>query len=233
MVHAYTASGLLVAIWIATILMQPEVSPNDVRQIFLLMLLATFIDATDGTFARMVRIKETIPSFDGRRLDDLTDFLTYACLPMWLIYKAALLPNGFEWLILVIMMASAYGFCQTNIKTPDGSFVGFPSYWNIVAFYLYISPINEVAAVLMVAGFAILTFVPSRYSYPTQPGFMNRMMLILSVFWAILLTVAMWNPWEHRPPFGASAFTLSLWIYPAFYMLMAWGMSLNRVLKKK
>ena len=46
------------------------------------MFTATIVDATDGTFARAVRIKEAVPSFDGRRLDDLTDFLTYTFLPL-------------------------------------------------------------------------------------------------------------------------------------------------------
>ena len=44
MVHAYTACGLLIAAWIATILMQSEVSPNDVRVCFLLIFLAMIID---------------------------------------------------------------------------------------------------------------------------------------------------------------------------------------------
>jgi len=31
------------------------------------------IDATDGTLARLVRVKERIPWFDGDRLDDIVD----------------------------------------------------------------------------------------------------------------------------------------------------------------
>jgi phosphatidylcholine synthase len=34
------------------------------------------------------------------------------------------------------MPASAYGFCQLDAKTGDHFFLGFPSYWNILAFYL-------------------------------------------------------------------------------------------------
>ena len=43
-----------------------------------------------------------------------------------------------EWVLVVALVASAYGFCQMPAKTTDGYFVGFPSYWNIVAFYLYV-----------------------------------------------------------------------------------------------
>ena len=42
------------------------------------------------------------------------------------------------WLLWLPLLASAYGFSQVNAKTPDGFFLGFPSYWNIIAFYLYV-----------------------------------------------------------------------------------------------
>ena len=98
------------------------------------MLLATLIDATDGTLARAVRIKETLPGFDGRRLDDLVDFLNYTFLPLFLLYQAKILPAGQEYWLLLPLLASACGFCQVSVKTDDGYFLGFPSYWNLVAF---------------------------------------------------------------------------------------------------
>ena len=104
---------------------------------FVLMLVATLIDATDGTLARAIRVKEVLPGFDGRRLDDIIDFLTYTFLPLLLIWRAELLPAGREAWLLLPLLASAYGFCQVSAKTDDGYFLGFPSYWNLVAFYLY------------------------------------------------------------------------------------------------
>src|SRR5205823_3642051 len=108
------------------------------RWAFLLMLAAVVVDATDGMLARRIRIKEVLPNFDGRRLDDLIDFLNYTCLPLLLIWRAGLLPAGQSAWLLLPVLASAYGFCQVSAKTDDGYFLGFPSYWNIVAFYLYI-----------------------------------------------------------------------------------------------
>ncbi len=81
-VHAYTASGLAIAAVILALLVNG--GPDAFRWSFLLMFTATIVDATDGTFARAVRIKEAVPSFDGRRLDDITDFLTYTFLPLML-----------------------------------------------------------------------------------------------------------------------------------------------------
>ena len=85
-VHGYTASGLVAAGLIAVLLVRG--GPDVFRWSFLLMVIATIVDSTDGTLARKIRIKEAVPSFDGRRLDDIVDFLTYTFLPLLLIYRA-------------------------------------------------------------------------------------------------------------------------------------------------
>src|SRR5437763_17139602 len=70
-VHLYTALGLVAAAGIAVLLLRG--TGDAFRWCFVLMLVAVFIDATDGTMARAVRIKAVLPGFDGRRLDDLVD----------------------------------------------------------------------------------------------------------------------------------------------------------------
>ena len=226
-VHAYTASGLVLAAGVVGLLLQPENPPGTYRTCFLLMLVAVFVDATDGTLARAVRIREAVPGFDGRRLDDLVDFLMYTCLPLLLIDRVGLLPAGSRWVLLVALVASAYGFCQSDIKTADGSFLGFPSYWNIVAFYLFALPITGDWAVGLILGLSVLTFVPSRYPYPTQPGRLNRLMLLLSLPWAAVLAAALVVDWS-----GESFHTLARasLVYPAFYLGVAWALSARRAL---
>lgn len=227
-VHAYTGCGLLLAAGIASLLLQPERTLETYRTCFLLMLAAVLIDATDGALARAVRIKEAVPEFDGRRLDDLVDFLLYTCLPLLLIDRAGLLPAGFRWVLVVALIASAYGFCQADVKTEDGSFIGFPSYWNLVAFYLFAVPIAGAWAVGSILGLAALTFVPSRYPYPTQPGRLNRVLLLVSVPWTLWLAAALvveWNEGTFRAMARASA------AYPALYLGSAWATSLQRLRK--
>lgn len=222
-VHAFTASGLLLAAAVVSLLMQYERTPDTYRHCFLLMLAAVLIDGLDGTLARAVRIKEAVPEFDGRRLDDLVDFLMYTCLPLLLIDRAELLPSSTRWVLLVALVASTYGFCQTDIKTPDGAFLGFPSYWNIVAYYLYAVPLTGSVAVGIILVLAFLTFVPSRYPYPTQPGRLNRWLLVLCVPWVALVLVNLLRPWADGPvrwEVWASA------VYPALYLGVAWGSSL-------
>jgi phosphatidylcholine synthase len=136
-VHFYTALGLVAAAAIAVLIV--EGSPVGYRSAFALMLIATAIDATDGTLARRLRVKEVLPGFDGRRLDDLVDFLTYTCLPLFLIWRAGLLPAGLSSLLVVPLLASAYGFSQVAAKTDDGFFLGFPSYWSRSTFTCFVS----------------------------------------------------------------------------------------------
>ena len=224
-VHLYTGSGLLLAAWITALLTRPDRVMDDYRFCFLLMFVGTVIDATDGTLARLVRIKETVPEFDGRRLDDLIDFLMYTCLPLLLIDRAGLVPANYRWVLLVALGASAYGFSQTDIKTADGAFLGFPSYWNVVAFYLFALPITGEWAVGVILVLAVLTFVPSRYPYPTQPGPINRLMLVLSLPWAVLMFLCVIRHWHFSPPRSLVGLSAG---YPTLYLAVAWGMSLWR-----
>lgn len=228
-VHAYTASGLLCATAIMLQLLQPAPTPDTYRYCFWWMLLATFIDATDGTLARAVRIKQTLPSFDGRRLDDLVDFLLYTCLPLLLLYQARVMPAGYEWVLVGTLLASAYGFSQADIKTADGAFLGFPSYWNIVAFYCYAVPLDGPLVVGIVAGLSLLTFVPSKYPYPTQPGLVNRIMLCLGAVWGLGVAWTLLHSWQPEPPRTLVWGSLA---YPLLYLGYAWGHSIYGVVQR-
>lgn len=227
-VHAYTASGLAIAAVILALLVRG--GPDAFRWSFLLMILATLVDATDGTFARAVRIKEAVPSFDGRRLDDITDFLTYTFLPLMLIWRAGLVPQGYEAWLIAPLLASAYGFCQVDIKTPDGYFLGFPSLWNIVALYLYALPIPPDAALGVLLLLAFLTFVPVKHLYPSQPGRLNRFATITGAFWGLLVGWLVWAlPTSSHPQFTESTMGLAYasLVYPAFYMGTSWYLTLR------
>ena len=78
--------------------------------------------------ARRLRVRERIPWFDGAKLDDITDYLTYVFVPALFVWRGALVPNA--WVLLVvgaILLSSAYGFNRTDAKTSDHFFTGFPS----------------------------------------------------------------------------------------------------------
>ncbi len=235
-VHCYTGLGLLAAAGIAVLIVRG--GHASFRWAFVLMLIATLIDSTDGALARAVRIKEAVPSFDGRRLDDLIDFLNYAFLPLLLIWRAGILPTGYEPCLLLPLVASAYGFCQVEAKTDDGYFLGFPSYWNLVAFYLYlldtfISPLAGWLSVGLIVGLALLTFLPSRYLYPSQRGRLNMLTSLLGIVWMLLLVWILYRLPTGEGPVSPTIdrltkglILLSL-MFPAYYMVMSWLVSVR------
>lgn len=220
--HAYTGLGLVCAAAIAALIVAG--SPGSFRLAFVLMVVATFIDATDGVYARRVRVHDVTPQFDGRRLDDLIDFLTYTCLPLLLIWRADLLGRGSGWWLLLPLVASAYGFCQVNAKTADHFFLGFPSYWNIVALYLFLLRLPPPWALALIVALAVLTFVPLRYLYPTRGGPAARATILLGGIWAISLVVILWQ-WER----AAAGLVIGSLYFPAYYLAASWYVSLKRV----
>jgi phosphatidylcholine synthase len=227
-VHAYTALGLVAAAIIAALLARG--GQGAVRWCFILMALATILDATDGTLARLVRIKDVVPGFDGRRLDDIIDFLNYTFLPILLIWQAGLLPPGQGAWLLLPLLASIYGFCQVQAKTDDGYFLGFPSLWNVTSFYLYVLPLGSWSCLAIVVVLALLTFVPSKYLYPALPGRLNQVATILGVIWAVPFLWLLWNlPVSTSPRDDPVTVRLALasLSYPVFYLGVSWIITLG------
>ena len=220
-VHLYTASGLVAAAGMAVLIVRG--GDEAFRLAFALMLIATFIDSTDGWLARRARVKEVVPSFDGRRLDDLVDFHTYTTLPLLLVWRAGILQGGEQWWLLLPLLASAYGFSQVNAKTDDGFFLGFPSYWNIIAFYLYMLRPPSWLALLLIIVLAVLTFIPSRYLYPSQRGPFSRLTSILGIVWTVLLLLILWR-WHND---SGLLLLISLG-FPLYYMAISWALTLWR-----
>jgi phosphatidylcholine synthase len=223
-VHFYTALGLVIAAAIAVLIVRGDGAAY--RAAFLLMVAATVVDATDGTLARAAEVKKVLPGFDGRRLDDLTDFLTYTFLPLLLIWRAGVLPGGgAEWAWLVPLLASAYGFCQVEAKTADGFFRGFPSYWNVVALYLYALPFPPAVALAVVLVLAVLTFVPTRYLYPSQRGRLNAVTVALGAVWGVMLIAVIGRLPDEGRPAAVDALTAASLFFPAYYMGASWWVS--------
>ncbi len=150
------------------------------------------IDAIDGTFARAVGVKRVLPFFDGTRLDDVVDYFTYVIVPgLFLLHMHLLPPAVAVPVVVFVTIASAYGFCRTDAKTPDHYFTGFPSYWNIVAFYLYALGWSPAVNAALVTVFAAGVFVPIRYVYPSRTTTLRALTVSLGIAWGALVLYAL------------------------------------------
>lgn len=181
-VHLFTASGLLIAGAIGMCIVAGD--HRSLTAAFAWMVLATVIDATDGGLARWAQVKEVLPGIDGRRMDDLIDFLNYTFLPVALMWRSDILGSEWNAVYGAVLLASLYGFSQSDAKTSDGYFLGFPSYWNVVAFYLYFLKPAPIVTIGVLLGLAVLTLLPHRYLYPSQGGWLNRLTCLLGTVWA-------------------------------------------------
>ncbi len=208
LVHLYTSLGLpinLFSLW--------ALSEGDGRLFFTLNLCAVLIDASDGFMARKLEIKKLIPEFDGSKLDDLIDYLTFTFLPIASLYYLKLVPPEQIWLLGFALISSAYGFCQTQAKT-DEAFVGFPSYWNLVVYYFFLleSPLWLIMVFTLL--FSVLTFVPIHFIYPTRTQMWMKTTLGGALLFVLLLAYSALGPVEYRVTAGY----LSL-IYVVYYWI--------------
>lgn len=211
-VHLFTALGAVLAA-IALV----AIGNGDLRTAAMLMLATLAIDSADGTMARAVGVREVLPGIDGRRLDDIIDFLNYVIVPVVFMLAAGSLPH---WSVGAFpILASCYGFSQVAAKTEDHFFLGFPSYWNFVALYAWGLHVSPTIGTLAVVVLAILVFVPFKYAYPSMlPPRQRWFHAALGILWLVVFTICLIAPERVA---GLHLLGLSL-AYPVYYFALSW-----------
>ena len=210
-VHLYTALGAPLGVWAIF-----AVFAGDYRAAWLLIFATIFIDSTDGILARRARVREVLPGFDGRRLDDIVDYFCWVVVPLILLVRAELLP---AWASAAPLLASCYGFARADAKTDDDYFLGFPSYWSLIGFYLYLFGASTAFNTALVLVLSVLVFVPIRYPYPTKTRPLRLVTMMLGAIWGFtLIGLAALLP---DPPRWLAWTTL---IYPVYYVLLTIGL---------
>ena len=207
--HLYTATGV---VW--ALLATAMTFAHEFRAAFIFLAVATFVDATDGVLARAFKVKERLPNFDGAKLDDIVDYLTYVFVPVLIVWQADLVSRPFP-VCSAVLLASAYGFSHAGAKVDIGDyyFTGFPSYWNIVAFYLYVMRLPPTINAVILIALAVLVVVPIRYLYPSRTRVMRVPTLLLGAIWALIF---LWMIW--RLPATDGPWTMLSFIFPVWYV---------------
>jgi phosphatidylcholine synthase len=210
LVHAYTASTVILLLLSANLLLHDQLNLA-----LFVMLMAVVIDSTDGMLARRYRVKEVAPEFDGRRLDDIVDYISYVFLPMAFMLKAAMLMEPMVLFGSLPLLASAFGFSRVDAKLDDdGFFVGFPSYWNIVVAYLYLLAWPLWLNTLIIAILSVMVFIPTRYIYITRFRYQQLLNYGGSLICGIALVAALFV----GEPLRRQLVYFSL-LYPVYYLI--------------
>jgi phosphatidylcholine synthase len=184
-VHLFTAAGAACA-FMALI----AATRADWVTMFLWLGGALIIDAVDGTLARAMRVGEVLPRWSGDILDFVVDILTYVFVPAYAMASSGLLPPLVAPALgILITVTGVLYFADRRMKTPDAYFRGFPTLWNVVAFYLFLLKPAPWLGTLAIVALAAATFAPIHFVHPVRVPERRVLNLLALVAWAAL---ALW-----------------------------------------
>lgn len=204
-VHAFTAIGAVLGVWAFVLIL------NEHYQATLWVLLAAgLIDTADGALARAADVQKNAPMINGALMDNIIDFLIWTAAPLLWAYAVVQVP---VWVILICTFASIFGFTNKEAKTEDNYFTGFPSYWNLVIFYLFLLHFSVVVSSAILLFCAVATFLPVKFIYPSKMKTYQMTTIVLGVIFALEL-VALVFLFDQSPRWLVY---ISL-IFPAYYL---------------
>jgi len=211
-VHLFTATG---AIW--GLLGILAIFDGKYELMILYMIIAMLVDGFDGMLARWADVKKYATGVDGALLDNILDYLNYVLVPVLFLIKADLLPDVVKlFTAFTILLTSAYQFTQSDAKTDDHHFKGFPSYWNVAALYMLLMNLPPWVNFGFLMLFNVLVFVPVKYIYPSRNNYLRRLTLGLTYLYAV---IGIWGLmlYPHTPGW-------IVWVslaYVAYYLVLS------------
>ena len=195
LVHLFTALGVVCALFATE-----AVLAGAWQAAFAWLGVALIVDGIDGTFARMADVTTRLPRFSGERMDLVIDYVTYVFVPALALLQAGYLNGGIGLLLAsLILLSSLFHFSDTESKTEDHCFVGFPAIWNIVAFYVFAFQMPPWAAASVVIVCVVLTFVPLRWAHPMRTPALWPLTALATALWAIAATFTIWMGFPATP----------------------------------
>jgi phosphatidylcholine synthase len=128
------------------------------------------------------------------------------------MFAGGFMPVGIELIApALVVVCSAYQFSQTDAKTEDHFFKGFPSYWPVLAFYMLLLDLNPWVNFWVVVLFCVLVFVPIKYIYPSRTPVQPVLMMGWSILWGIVNLTMLWFYPDY--PQWMMVFSLSYVVY--------------------
>ena len=213
LVHLFTALGVVFGFLalLATVNLE-------IPEAFLWLALALFVDGVDGTLARAANVKENTPYIDGAILDNIIDYLNYVVVPVFIFDTLNMVPEPFLLLSsAAILLVSCFTFINTETKTEDFYFSGFPANWNIVILYFYILDSTQWINLFFVLLFCVLTFIPFKYVHPFRVVEFRKITLLITSIWMVTTTVLLFGITFTNPLIGTLNY--AIWLLTNAYFL--------------
>ncbi|MBM4428380.1 MAG: phosphatidylcholine synthase [Chloroflexi bacterium] len=217
-VHLFTATG---AIW--GLLAILAIFEEDYRMMIVWMIVAMLVDGFDGALARWADVKKYANGVDGALLDNILDYLNYVLVPVIFIVKTDFLPAPVQFFTsCLILLTSAYQFTQTDAKTDDHHFKGFPSYWNVAALYMLLMNLPPWVNFGFLMLFNIMVFIPVKYIYPSRNSYLRTLTLVLTYLYG---AIGIWGLLQYPDQPG--------WVVWASFVYVVYYLALSLIPKNK
>jgi phosphatidylcholine synthase len=159
--------------------------------------IALLVDALDGPLARRLDVANLLPNWSGDTLDLVVDFTTYVFVPAYAIAASGfLVPHLAPFIGCAIVVSGALYFADRRMKTDDNHFRGFPTLWNVAAFYLFLLRPQPWIGSLVMLALVAATFVPIHVMHPVRTERFRRFNLALMVVGAVLAAFSVWRNFD-------------------------------------
>lgn len=188
-VHIFSASGLL-----AGFMAILAINAKNWRGAMGWLFVALLIDGIDGTFARKFKVAEVLPYINGKTIDYVVDFATYAIIPAYFFYLAELVnPLWNLPLTFLILLVSVIYYGKEGMVSADFYFIGFPVMWNVVVFFLiFVFSLNAPGNAAIIIIFSILHFVPVKFAYPSRATRLKTLTIIFTGIILLTMPLIVW-----------------------------------------
>jgi phosphatidylcholine synthase len=178
-IHVFTAVGAAAGLMALTAAFQAQFPA-----MFFWLAVALVIDGIDGTFARLARVSETAPEYDGAVLDLVVDYLNYVLVPVVGLWRSGLMPEDLALgLGILVMVTSSLYFADRRMKMSDNFFRGFPALWNVVALYLFVFRLPGALNACVIVLLCGLMFLPVPFLHPMRVKRMQAMSVAFTCLW--------------------------------------------------
>lgn len=186
-VHVLTATGSLFA-FLAIV----AAGAHHFEAMWWWLGASLFVDGIDGPIARKLDVKSVLPNWSGVMLDNIIDYVTYALIPAYALYESGMM-DGFLSFVMagLIVISSAIYYANTEMKTKENFFSGFPVTWNMLVFSLFvIQPATWVVVVAILLS-TVLSFFPVHFLHPVRVVRLRKLNLAIFAVWLIFGIVAL------------------------------------------
>lgn len=193
----------------------PYAFAGEIRTAWILMGLALVIDWADGTLVRFFDLDPQLTHYDGVRLDEYADLMTYVIAPLMVALatgQVPMTPVGYS-LVVFVCVVSVLQFAREGTKTTR-AFWGWPCYWNFVYFYGWGLGLDFPTMGTLSVLFGLATFAPVPYPYPSRFPVQQAFLGVLGALWGGLVVAYVGFPGLPR------IYLLVSLVFPLYYLLL-------------